>query len=68
MGEKTHGWVLKEIGNGFVGKDCRGDNSLKTAMVFFTRKAARESNYNAGDVVRKVRTENGVAVEVIKGR
>ena len=74
MREKNYGWVkhyaLAKGGQVYIAvkQNC---TSLEHAEVFSTRKAARESMVSTNmifiDTVRKVRTENGVAVEVILG-
>ncbi len=65
---KNTGWVLFDTTvDRYVDKDDLGQATLRVAKIYKTRALARCDKLRR-DRVRKVRLENGKAVEVIKGR
>lgn len=70
MTEIKHGWVIESLDEGgFVDLNQQGDGALEEAEIYPTRKIAREEGKTfTEDRVRKVRIENGIAVEIIPGR
>jgi hypothetical protein len=66
--EKKHGWVLDPSdSDGYVDDLYNNDVLIEEAEVYLTRNIARKQAID-GDRIRKVRVENGIAMEVIKGR
>ncbi len=65
--EQTHGWVIEGSEGGFLGiYNWDRELLLEQAGVHATRAEARlmESKY-PGDTIRKVHTEDGVAIAVV---
>lgn len=65
-----HGWILQGEISGWVNGDFYDDPSISNAVVFSTRRKARESEHKLlKDIVRKVELDKkGKAVKVIPGR